>query len=807
MIKNYFKIALRNLSRHKGYAAINILGLAIGIACVILIMLYVQREVSYDNFHPKGDQTYRLNIQVTNPQTGAVRQRAIGPYRLADELATDFEDFEHIIRIAPQFREQVEYNDETYGEQNLAFVDSEVFNAFGFNLIKGDPNTVLDDPFSLVITEEVSNKYFGTPNGVGKVVSIRDQDFEVTGIMEEVPRNSRFDFNMLVSMNSGKQVFSRIVLENWGEGYVETYAVLPPNLKPSDMKERLQSFIDLKLEAWRQASPVLLMQPLSDVYLHSQEISSFTSGSDGDITYVYAFSFIALFILIIACINFMNLSTAKSSMRAREVGLRKVVGAMRTQLIGQFLSESTVLAFISLFIGLLLARISLPIFNDLAESSLSLNILENGPLFIGLILVALFVGIAAGSYPALLLSSFKPVNVLAGTLKAGSKGGMMRKVLVAFQFATSIFLLVVTGIVYQQLNYCKNMDLGFDKENVLLMGIPVEARNQFQEFKTELMKNPSITNAGASSRVPPGNLSSSLQAKPEGVPEDQRKGMQTVWTDFGFIETMGFKMASGRSFSREFPSDERGGFIINEAAVKDIGWTNESAIGKTFGSQEIKDWDDGQWVDRDGKVIGVIEDFHFETLKREIVPTVYFIAPQMAWNYAVRLNGNNTSAAIEHIESTYAKFNPDTPFEYTFVDENYADLYQAEERQGKIFGVFALLAIFVACLGLAGLASFTAEQKKKEVGIRKILGASSTNIIMLLSREFSWLVIIAAIIASPIAWYIMHNWLQDFAYQVPIGIGIFIISASLAMLIAWFTVSLQTARAALDNPINSLRHE
>ena len=417
------------------------------------------------------------------------------------------------------------------------------------------------------------------------------------------------------------------------------------------------------------------------------------------------------------------------------------------------------------------------------------------------------VRMAAGSYPALLLSSFKPVNVLSGKLETGGKGGLLRKVLVSFQFATSIFLLVVTGIVYRQLDYCKNKDLGFDKDHIVLMSAPLQMRGQFEQFTNELKKNPAILSGGGSSRVPPGRLSSNLGTRPEGVPEDQRKGMQTVWTDFDFIETMGFKMVSGRSFSRDFPSDVQSGFILNEAAVKDLGWTNENAIGKTFGSSEIQDWDSGQWVEKDGQVIGVIKDFHFETLKKPIIPTVYFIAPYMAWNYAVRIQPDNIPKTIQYIEEIYTQFNPEVPFEYSFVDENYAALYQAEERQGKIFGIFAILAIFVACLGLAGLASFTAERKKKEVGIRKILGASSGNIMILLSKEFSLLVLIAAIIASPIAWYLMKGWLQEFAYRIPIGAGIFIVAAGIAMLIAWITVSFQTARAALDNPINSLRYE
>ena len=805
MIKNYFKIAIRNLIRHKGYSTINILGLAIGMACVILIMLFVQRELSFDNFHANKDKIYRLNIQVTNPQTGAKTQRAVGPYRLADELETDFPDMDHIIRFAPQSREAIDYKNETYVEENLSFVEPNVFEVFDFKLIKGDKLTALQDPFSLVITEEVSKKYFNEEDGIGKVVKIRDMDFVVSGIMEEIPKNSRFAFDILVSMNCSKQVFSRIVLENWGEGYVETYAMLSNNKKPADFKDRLAKFVGIKLDAWKQASPELIMQPLEDVYLKSEDISSYQTG--GDIIYVYSFSFIALFILIIACINFMNLSTAKSSLRAREVELRKVVGAMKSQLIGQFLSESTVLAFISLLLALLFARISLPFFNKLAQAELTLNLLDNIPLLVGLLSITLFVGIAAGSYPALMLSSFKPVNVLSGKLNTGGKGGLLRKVLVAFQFATSIFLLVITGVVYQQLNYVKNMDLGFDKEHIVLMSAPTEMRDRYEEFTNELLKNPAVLSGAGSSRVPPGRLSSSLGTRPEGVPEDQRKGMQTVWTDFDFIETMGFQMIAGRSFSREFPSDEKGAFILNEAAVKDLGWTNESAIGKTFGSSEITDWDVGQWVQRDGQVIGVIKDFHFETLKKPIIPTVYFVAPYMAWNYAVRISPDNISNTIRSIEDVYSKFNPDVAFEYTFVDENYAELYQAEERQGKIFGIFALLAIFVACLGLAGLASFTAEQKKKEVGIRKILGASTSNIMMLLSKEFTWLVIIAAIIASPIAWYLMNNWLQGFAYRIPIGIGIFFIAASIAMLIALITVSFQTAKSAFTNPINSLRQE
>ena len=805
MIQSYLKTALRNLWKHKGFTFINILGLAIGMACVILIMLYVRGEFGFDRHHPNAQQIYRLNIQVTNPQTGEKNQRAIGPYRLAKEMRVDFPDMEAVVRIAPQGGELVEYNDIQYSEEYLAFVDPEFIEVFEFPLIKGTRETVLDDPYSLIITEAVGRKYFGSEDPIGKTVSIRDQDYAVTGIMEEVPESSLFQYDMLVSMNSADQVFGRIVLENWGEGYVETFAFLPKGTRPNAYATRLQQFVDKNLESWSNFSPELVMQPLGDMYLRSADISSFYEV--GDITYVYAFSFIALFILIIACINFMNLATARSSLRAKEVGLRKVVGAQKGQLIGQFLSESTILALISLIIAVALAALAMPAFNQLADKNMTVLSMAGLPIILGLVGIAAFVGLAAGSYPALILSGYKPVNVLSGKLRQGMKGGRMRKVLVTFQFATSIFLLVVTGIVYNQIQYCKNIDLGFDKDHVIVMGTPLDLRQQYDQFRTELLSNPQIVNAAGSSRVPPGRLTSSLTARPEGVPEDEQRGMQTVWTDFDFIETMGFELTAGRSFSRDFPSDAEGAFILNEAAVKEIGWTNETAINKTFGSSEIRDWNSGQWQNRDGKVIGVVENFHFESLKQEIKPTVYFIAPYMAWNYVVRIRPERLTETIAFIEEKYTQFTPDVPFQYTFIDENYAQLYLTEERQGKIFGVFAILAIFIGCLGLVGLASFTAERKKKEVGIRKVLGASSANLVMLLSKEFTTLVIIAFIIAAPISWYVMQGWLQDFAYRAAIGIQIFLAAGLMALLIAWITVAYQTARTALTNPVEALQQE
>lgn len=806
MLQHYTKIALRNLWKHKIYSFINILGLSIGMASVLLIMLYVQNELSYDNFHPNKEQIFRLNVEVTNPRNGEKQVRAIGPFRLAKELATDFTDLPHILRFAPTGQEQVILNDQRFNEEGLAFVDPNVFEVFHFPLIKGEASTALEDPFSMVVTAEIARKYFGDQDPLGQVLTIREREFKITGIMEEVPENSQFRYNMLVSMNCAEQVFSRIVLENWGEGSSETFVMIPEGKSAADYEDRMASFVDTKLEVFREASPRLVMQALPDLYLHSQHISTFQEG--GDITYVYAFSLIALFILIIACINFMNLATARSSLRVKEVGMRKVVGASRSQLIGQFLGESTLLAGFSLVLAITVAYWMLPIFNSFAGTAVDLSLWDNPPLLFGLLGITLFVGIIAGSYPALLLSAFKPISMFSGSLRQGMKSGMLRKVLVAFQFAISIFLLVVTGIVYKQLEYCKNMDLGFNKEQLLVInGTPLEMRGQYEQFRAELKSNPRVVNAAASSRVPPGQLRSSIGTRPEGVPEDERPSMQTVWTDFDMVETMGFELAAGRSFSREFPTDATGAFLLNEAAVKSLGWTNESAIDKSFGSAEIQDWDSGQWVDRDGKVIGVLKDFHFESLRDEIEPTVYFVAPYMAWNYLIRVEPDNIPETINFIEEKWTQVNPEQPFEYTFVDENFASLYETEERQGKIFSAFALFAIFIACLGLIGLTSFTAEQKKKEVGIRKILGASSFSIIYLLSKEFTWLVIIAFFIAVPLSWKLMQAWLADFAYQTPLNIAVFLTAGLLVLLITWLTVGIQTAQAATANPIKALHQD
>ncbi len=805
MYKNYIKTALRNLWKFKAYSLINISGLSIGLACVILILLYVQSELSFDTFHENKGQIYRLSVQTTNPQTGVIRERAIGPYRLADELKVDFPDFSNVIRFMPQNGERVKYQDEIFSEEKFAFVDPEVFEVFNFSLVEGDPMTALDPPYSVVISERTAIKYFGSQKALGKALEIRGELFEVTGLMANIPENSQFEYEVFASMNASKSLFNQNILENWGEGTVSTYVMLPKGTSSSNYDGRLATFVSNKMRRMEQFSPEVKMQPLSKMYLHSKDIDAYESG--GDIVYVYAFSLIAIFILAIACINYINLATARSSVRAKEVGVRKVTGATRLQLITQFLSESSVLIFLAAILALGIVFMTLPSFNQLADRQIVFNLRENGGpimLLFGLIFIT---GLLAGSYPAILLSSLQPIAVFSGKLKQGLKGGALRKVLVSFQFTTSIFLLAVTGIVYQQLQYVKNKDLGFDKDQLIILpGTPSGLRSQYDQFTEQVLSNPSIISASASSRVPPGRLGSSMGTRPEGIAEENQPDMQTVWTDFDFIETMGFEMAAGRSFSRDF-ADANNAFILNEAAVKEIGWTNESALGKSFGSLEVRDWNTGNWEEKDGFVIGVLKDFHFESMKKKIVPTVYFIAPKMAWNYVMKVRPDNINRTLSHIEGVWKEFLPEVPFEYSFVDQHFETLYNTEERQGRIFGLFATLAIFIACLGLIGLASFVAERKKKEIGIRKVLGASKASILTLLSKEFSLLIFIAFILASPLSWLVMNTWLQDFAYRISIGMGIFVAAGLIAFFIAWTTIGLQTLRVINMNPVDSLRNE
>lgn len=805
MFGHYIKIAARNLMRHMGYSWINVLGLAIGMASCMLILLFVQSEVSYDQFHEKKDQIYRLTTRFKNPQTGAVSPFAISEFRMADALRVDFPEIPQIVRLYPQDGTLVEHEGEMFSERNFMYVDPNFFDMFSFNLIEGDPNTVLRDPYTMVLTPETGRRYFGDKSPVGQSLTVREDEYTVTGVVESAPGNSHFSFDFLASMAVSQQEFSRIVLENWGEMTSFTYVALSEKISPTELETRFPAFLEKNMAEGASEFRELSLLPLADIHLNSH--TSNELGANGDITYVYAFTAIAFVVLLIACINFMNLTTARSANRAKEVGLRKVVGAYRGQLIQQFLGEVIILSIIGMVLAVLLVYAVLPAFNEFVAKELTIDPAENAGMLLMFTAIVLFAGIIAGSYPAIFLSRFRPAEVLKGSLAFGSGGSVLRKILVICQFSVSIFLLVVTVIVYDQLTYARSIDLGYDEEHVLVLSSPNALRGKYQQFGNDLRTNPNILLSAGSSRVPPGRLSSNIGTRPEGVPENDRVGMQTIWTDFDFIELLGLKMAAGRSFSRDFPSDVSGAFVINESAAERIGWTAQEAIGKGFGSSEITDWDMGQWTQRDGQVIGVVRDFHFESLHDEIVPTVYFVAPNMASSFLIRIEPGEIPETVAFIESTWQRYVPGQPFQYRFLDEAFDILYRTEERQMTLFGIFAGLAILVGCLGLVGLASFTAQQRTKEIGVRKVLGARVPNILYLLSREFTLLVLLGNVIAWPLAYYVMSLWLQDFVYRVDMGVGSFAAASVLALAIAWITVSTQALRAATTDPIKALRYE
>lgn len=809
MLKNYLTVALRNLLRYKAYSLINILGLAIGMTCCVLILLLVQDELSYDTHHQNANHIYRIQIQTQNPQTGEMRQRVIGPYRLAEALNVDMPDLT-VVRFN-QRSETVRYKQNRFTENRFFLTDPNVFDVFTFPLITGNAQTALQDPFSVVITQEMARKYFGNDNPMGKTLDIgQDQPLTVTGVLEDRPENMHFRFDFLGSMNAAPTLFNRLQLENWGEGSVYTYVQLDPNVTPQSLESTLHAlakkyFGEEVVDKYRAK---LSLMPLTDIHLHSHSTSEIEP--NGDVVYVYAFSAIAFFVLLIACINFMNLATARSTNRAREVGLRKVVGAFRFQLVRQFLSESLLLSLFAMLLTIALVEISLPYFNGFIDKALSVDYTGNLTIILGLLGITLFAGIFAGSYPALFLSHFDPITVLKGTFKNTGKGVTLRQFLVTFQFAISIFLLIVTGVIYDQLMYAQKMKLGYDTEQVVVLpGIPGTNRENFESIKQSWMMHPGIQSLTLTSRIPSGRLSSSITVTPEGIPEEQRPSMQTIWIGYDFFETLNMQFVAGRSFSPKHATDETSGFVINEAACKELGWTPDQAIGKNFGSSYIDDWNNGQWKPKKGTIVGVVKDVYFESLKQPVKSMVFFIQPYMAWSTLAKIKTENASETLSFIKEKYLELDAERyfEFEYTFLNDRFDRLYRTEEKQAQIFGLFAILAIFVGCLGLLGLAAFMAEQRTKEIGIRKVLGASSKGLVALMSRDFVKLVLIANLIAWPAAYWAMSGWLQNFVYRTHLSVITFLLGGIIALLIALITVCYQALKAARTNPIDALRYE
>jgi len=785
MIRNYLKIALRNIRRHKGYSFINIAGLAIGMACCILILLWVQDELSYDRFHENGSDIYRVIQDIKfadHDTTWAITQGPLGP-----SLAADFPEIINATRITGR-RFRLTYDDKSFDEI-LGMADGSIFEMFTFPLVKGDSATALSDPHSIVITEEMAEKYFGNEDPLGKTIKADNQwDFQVTGILKEVPHNSHLKFDFLIPFIFGREL--NYTVDRWGNSQFRTYVQLQKGAPVEGVIQKISGYLFEKPTIEKDAR--LNLQPLARIHLYSNyEYDS----AHGDITYVAIFSLIAFFILLIACINFMNLATARSGNRAKEVGMRKVSGAHKTDIVRQFYGESILLAFIALIVALTFVWLLLPTFNNLAAKELSLGVPGNLLVLLGLVGITLLTGVISGSYPALFLSSFQPVKILKASLQSGSKGSVFRKVLVVFQFALTIFLIICTIAVYNQLNYMRNMKLGYEKEYMIYKGMRGDVRAKFDSVKNELLQNPNILGVTASSNVPTyGYTFSNSLWRWEGQDPDEEILMRAVFVDLDYFKTFGMEIVEGRSYSKELATDATEAIMVNEEAVKVMGM--ESPIGKrlSIGKNNMK-------------IIGVVKNYHFRSLRQEIDPLILIYNPRPCGVLFARLRSENIPKTIGYMENIWKEFAPGHPFNYGFLDEAIDDLYRSEQRIGTILRYFSILAIFISCLGLFGLASFMAESRTKEIGIRKVLGASVSNIVLLLSREFTKWVLLANIIAWPVAYFAMYKWLQSYAYSTNIALWSFILSGAIALVIATVAVSYQSIKAAVTNPADSLRYE
>ncbi|HEY2350322.1 MAG TPA: FtsX-like permease family protein [Puia sp.] len=811
MIKNYFKIAWRNLMKYKYISFINLFGLTVGLTCCLLIMTYIINELSYDRYNKNGENTYRVTRSFNNAEgVVSLTLSTVAP-PFGYYFPTDFPEIKKMTRLIDNGTTPIKYKDKLLNEPDVYFADENLFDVFTLDVLKGDPKTALKSPFSAMLSEQTAKKYFGNEDPMNKVLRVNSQfDIKVAGVYKGFPPNSHMHPGMLVSfstLNDPDVYGAENMRTNWGNNSFFTFLVLPDHFNPKNLIDRFPAFVDRRMDhkIYNGDLPSkytkLGLQKLTDIHLHSH--TDYEAEPNGDISRIYIFSIIALFILLIACINYMNLSTARSALRAREIGIRKVIGARKKELIFQFLSESVLVAWAAIIISFVLLYFSLPWLNSISKQNLSVQILLTWQILIPLFLTPFVVGILSGLYPALFMSSFQPVKTLKGLIKVGSGNISFRKVLVVAQFSISIILIITTIIVFQQLRYLQQTSLGYDKEHIITIPYSNFLNTPYEAFRNDLLRNSDIRDVARSSRIPTGRLLDAMGASTSSG-DSLRPVTATikyVASDYDFIPTYGVKIVAGRNFSRAYGTDTLN-FILNESAVNAIGWKSPAeAIGKDFKYGQIK-----------GKVIGVMGDFHFESLRQKIVPLVLInpaTGPNQSFfnSLSLKVSGNNIAGTLAVVEKTWRKYLPEIPYQFTFLDENFASLYESEQRQGTLFTVFACIAIFIACLGLFGLSAFAITQRVKEIGVRRVLGAKVNTIVTLLSRDFLKLVLIASVIAFPVAWYCMSNWLQDFAYRTSIQWWVFVLSAVLALIVALGTISYHAIKAAVANPVKSLRSE
>ncbi|MEM7548741.1 MAG: FtsX-like permease family protein [Bacteroidota bacterium] len=815
MLRNYFKTAIRNLKQNKFFTAINILGLAIGIASCLFITIYVVDELSFDKFHTKSEQIFRIRNEVVFG--GVEGSYVVSPAPMAQALIDEFPEVEEAGRLRTMGPISIQIGEDFHKEGDVTWADQSILNIFDFDFVAGNISAALTNPNTMVISQRAEGQMFSGESGLGKSVSFNGNEYEVTGVYRNIPTNSHFEFDMMLSMEGNDE--SRNVV--WLSNNFHTYFVLQQGtdyrafedklilLLEKYVEPQIQQFLGMSGEEVEKAGGKLeyFVQPLTEIHLHSNFFPELKP--NGNISYVYIFIAVALFTLLIATINFMNLSTAKSSNRSKEIGVRKVLGSFKKQLIAQFLVESLIVTFAAFLIALGFVELFIDDLSNLAGKRLSFSFFSDWSLMLGIFSAALILGILAGSYPAFYMSAFSPINILKNNLNLGLKGGRLRSSLVVIQFFISTVLIIGTIGVYKQLQYIQNKSLGFNKENVIIVDDAYILDQDLQAFRNKMLQENDILSATVSSFLPvDASARSDNSYFKDGVdiaPENA-VSMQSWQVDHNYVETMKIDLIEGRDFELGRASDSAG-VILNRRAAELFNYEG-GTVGKRIVLYSPSS-DGGINTDQIGyyNIIGVIDDFHYNSMKEPIGPLALFIDRGSRGSISFRVESNNIQSTIAKLEAGWEELSPSLPFSFRFLDAEFDDMYRAEARVGKLVGIFSILAIFIACLGLFALSSFTAEKKKKEIGVRKVLGASVGDVVVMLSKDFSKLVLIAFLLGAPMAWFLMNNWLQNFQYKTNIGVEIFILAGLVSFLVSWLTISFQSLRAANANPVNSLRSE
>ncbi|MCC6461770.1 MAG: ABC transporter permease [Saprospiraceae bacterium] len=800
MLSNYLKITLRNFRLNPGYTVLNVVGLTIGIAATLFILLYLTEETRFDAYHAKADRIYRISSDITEPDNHF--RWAVTQNPLAMQLRQDFPEVEEYVRFVPNGRTRLEYKDKFFFEEKVFLVDSTVCDVFSFDFLQGDAKTALREPFSMALCSSVAERIFGNKNPIGEVLKTPSgKEYKVTGVYRDMPAYSHLIATVMLSANSNPD-FMRPNSNSWGGFGIFSYVLLREGADPQAFAAKwpgvIQKYVAVIFDQFNIQVKYELL-PLKTIHLNATfEGEPEPSGEAG---FLYIFSAVALFMLLIACINYMNLATARATRRAMEVGVRKVLGSERRQLVWQFLSESLLFTLVSLALSFLLVLLLLPVFNKAFDVTLTRDLLWTPQVLLGALFAALLTGVMGGSYPAFYLSAFEPIKVLKGALGKGSGNPMLRKTLVIVQFAITIFMLIGTGIIYDQMNYLRTKNLGFDKENVIKFTLESpQAQEKYTVLREKLLQNPKITSIGTSSTTPGEGYGKNLINAENSEGRMEQYGVDLYGVDYDFFPTLGAKMATGRNFSFDYKTDSTKAVLVNEAMVKRLGWKDPIGRRFQFGTNDTLPF---------VQVVGVVKDFHQKSLYEPISSLLFYPSFNNPVVHA-RIqpkNAEDLTATVQFVENTWREVFPNTPFEYDFVDAAFMELYQADQIRAKIFTLFSVLMIVVACLGLLGLASFTAEQRTKEIGVRRVLGAATGDIVYLLTRNFVFLVLIAAVPAFLIAWFFMRKWLGTFAYHTEMNYSVYGLAFFGVALLTFLTTSYHALRAAIANPVKSLRSE